>query len=176
MPMYDFECPDCGAQFERLFRAGDHDSLCHDCCVEATRVWVSKPPAAIGDACDFFQENGLKTPVRIQSWSEYRRLMKENGNEQMVRHVGVPGSDKSPHTTRWGGADPQTLANAEALVARVTGPRDLRSDEQIEEELDRAVESGEVRVPIAAGDGRTIGITIGNVYSGVLDHSILKRG
>jgi hypothetical protein len=49
----------------------------------------------------FWDTNPGPTPIRYDSKSERRRLMKERGLEEGVRHVGVQGSDKSPHTQRW---------------------------------------------------------------------------
>ena len=40
-------------------------------------------------------------PVTVYSHSERRRIMAERGLREQVRHVGIPGSDRSPHTTRW---------------------------------------------------------------------------
>jgi hypothetical protein len=46
-------------------------------------------------------ENMGHEPVTVYSHSERRRLMKERGLREQVRHVGLRGSDKSPHTSRW---------------------------------------------------------------------------
>ena len=39
-------------------------------------------------------------PVTVYSKSELKREMDKRGLKPFVRHVGVEGSDKSPHTTR----------------------------------------------------------------------------
>lgn len=65
-------------------------------------------------------ENLGNEPVTFYSRSEYRHYLKAHNLEECVRHVPVPGSDKSPHTSSWAGIDAQTLKNAEALVARTT--------------------------------------------------------
>jgi hypothetical protein len=49
--------------------------------------------------------NVAADPVTFYSRSEKRRYLKEHGLEEMVRHVPVPGSDKSEHTTSWTGVD-----------------------------------------------------------------------
>jgi hypothetical protein len=46
-------------------------------------------------------ENLGHTPVYIESKSQLKAELKARGLEPHVRHVGVPGSDKSPNTTRW---------------------------------------------------------------------------
>lgn len=173
--MYDFKCPDCGTVFERLCRVGERSAPCEnpDCLCAAERVWVTKPPAAIGDECDYIAENLGPTEIRIRSKAERRRIMKERGLFEMVRHVGVPGTDKSPHTTNWNCISAETLSSAKSMLERVGGIR--RSEEQMEQELDHAVDSGEVEVGVPLSDGRTIGVRIGAVYSGVLDPDVLKR-
>lgn len=50
-------------------------------------------------------ENLGDQPVTVYSKSELRRELKERGLVEMVRHVPVPGSDKSPHTTSWSAVD-----------------------------------------------------------------------
>lgn len=50
-------------------------------------------------------ENVGPEPVTFYSRSEKRRYLKEHGLVEMVRHVPVPGSDVSPHTTSWTGVD-----------------------------------------------------------------------
>jgi hypothetical protein len=42
----------------------------------------------------------------------------------MVRHVSVPGTDRSPHTVDWsaGSIDAVTLENARILVSRPASP------------------------------------------------------
>lgn len=46
-------------------------------------------------------ENLGHTPVTVYSHSERKDIMRARGLREQVRHVGEPGSDKSPHTTRW---------------------------------------------------------------------------
>lgn len=46
-------------------------------------------------------ENLGPTPVTVYSHTERKAIMRARGLRESVRHVGLPGSDKSPHTTRW---------------------------------------------------------------------------
>lgn len=66
-------------------------------------------------------ENLGDQPVRCDSPADLKRELKARNLEECVRHMPLPGSDKSPHTTDWsrGCIDPQTLANAKALVERM---------------------------------------------------------
>lgn len=50
-------------------------------------------------------ENVGPEPVTFYSHSEKRRYLREHGLEEFVRHVPVPGSDKSPHTVSWTAVD-----------------------------------------------------------------------
>lgn len=75
---------------------------------------------AIGDECDIMQENGFRHPTRFTSKRELARALAERGLEMQVKHVTVPGTDKSPYTTDWskGSMDAQTLENARILAER----------------------------------------------------------
>lgn len=46
-------------------------------------------------------ENMSATPQKFYSKSEYRDAMRAANLKQEIRHVPLPGSDKSPHTSRW---------------------------------------------------------------------------
>ena len=46
-------------------------------------------------------ENMSHEPITFYSKSDYKREMKARGLINMVQHVGVPGTDKSPMTSRW---------------------------------------------------------------------------
>ena len=169
MPMFDFKC-ECGAEFEVLIRADDI-AICPACrSTLVTKEWTTTA-TVIGDECDFVQENGLQHPVRVRSWSEYRRLMKENNCESAVRHIGVPGTDRSPHTSNWSAISPETLAGAKAMLERSMG---AKSPETLEAELDSAVEAGEVGVTVGLSDGRSVNLRVENVYSGVIDTNLIR--
>ena len=73
---------------------------------------------AIDDSMDHVQINGCKEPIHFTSKQERKRWLKENGYREYVRHIGVDGSDKSKHTTRWATMDAYTLANAKELLER----------------------------------------------------------
>lgn len=158
MPYYDFRCSN-GHTFDSLEPVGTSRVPCTSCLAPADKVWLSATHVR-GDECDFVQENGLPHPVRIRSWSEYRRLMKQHGCEPAVRHIGVPGSDKSPHTTSWSSIAPQTLADAKAMLERSSKSVEAAED-------DAAVETGD-RMSISVGD-RSIDVRVGKIYSGVVE-------
>lgn len=46
-------------------------------------------------------ENLGPTPVTFYTRSAHRAYLQAHGLTQKVRHVGLPGTDKSPHTQRW---------------------------------------------------------------------------
>jgi hypothetical protein len=60
-------------------------------------------------------ENLGGQPVTLYSRSELRRELKARGLEECVRHVPIPGTDKSPHTQSWVSVD---LDAARALAER----------------------------------------------------------
>lgn len=67
-------------------------------------------PASIGARSDGIPggltlENVGPQPVTFYSHSEKRRYLREHGLEECVRHVPVPGSDRSPHTVSWTAVD-----------------------------------------------------------------------
>lgn len=79
--------------------------------------------ASHGDELDYIDHNLGRDPVHITSKAQRRQIMAERGLEEFIRHTPVPGTDHSPFTTDWskGSIDPYTLAQAEALIARVHG-------------------------------------------------------
>lgn len=119
MPFYDFGCAHCGTVKVDVWAKIDEVLMCA-CGQPMAHYWAQKPSNVIGDEIDIVQENGFHEPRRFTSKAEYKRALDEAGLEQRVRHVPVPGTDKSPYTTDWskGSMDPQTMANAKALVER----------------------------------------------------------
>lgn len=81
-------CPACGAERE------------------LDGVAVGKSAAVIGDEIDIMVPHGLcnadGSPRRYRSRSELYRDMRNHGwSHDMVQHQPLPGTDKSPFTTRW---------------------------------------------------------------------------
>jgi hypothetical protein len=62
-----------------------------------------------------------KEPVRVYSESQRKRIMAERGLVEAVRHVPVPGTDSSPHTTDW--ARGTVDLDAAAVLVTRTGSR-----------------------------------------------------
>lgn len=58
-----------------------------------------------GDECDVMMKHGLcnpdGSPKHYTSKAAIKRDAEAAGLTNVVRHIGRPGSDKSPHTTRW---------------------------------------------------------------------------
>lgn len=67
-----------------------------------------------------WQENGFRHPRQFFYKSDLKRALAAEGKEMTVRHVTIPGTDKSPFTTDWskGSIDAQTLENARILMSR----------------------------------------------------------
>ena len=64
-------------------------------------------------------ENLSDSPQTFYSPAEKARYLKTHRIEEFVRHVPVPGSDKSPHTTSWAAVSQETLDGAKAMLERV---------------------------------------------------------
>lgn len=88
-------CPDCG----QPLAIGDWP-FCKD----------GHTPSRLGAQSDDIPggmklENLGHEEVTVYSKSELRRELNARGLVEMVRHVPVPGTDKSPHTTSWTAVD-----------------------------------------------------------------------
>lgn len=62
-------------------------------------------------------ENLGDAPVTFYSPAEKARYLKAHNLEEFVRHQPVPGSDQSPHTSRWVGVP--DMASAKAMLERI---------------------------------------------------------
>lgn len=108
MPIYDRICNTCGAVSLDLMERieGVRDPAC-PCGGAMKRGFTQRSTTIIGDeivgGVDI--KHGLcnddGTPRRYYSKSELKAEAKARGLENMVRHVPLPGTDKSPHTVRW---------------------------------------------------------------------------
>jgi hypothetical protein len=72
-------------------------------------------------------ENLGHEEVTVYSRSELKRELKARGLVEFVRHVPVPGSDKSPHTTSWSSVD---LEAGKALAERQAHTRYIAPSER----------------------------------------------
>lgn len=103
MPRFDQLCPACDWQDEIVVRPHEHPP-CPRCGGETVRHYpIGGTRHVISDEIigGTWIENMGHQPVYVESRSQYRRELEKRGLEQCVRHVGVKGSDKNPHTTRW---------------------------------------------------------------------------
>lgn len=62
-------------------------------------------------------ENLGDQPVTFYSPAEKARYMKQHGLEEFVRHAPLPGTDTSPHTSRW--VSVPDMAAATAMLERI---------------------------------------------------------
>lgn len=120
MPRHDQHCLACDWQATILVAAHEHPP-CPSCGGPTERLWLGS--ASVngdewpGGGPRTFENMG-PTPVTCATKSDYRRELKARGIEPMVRHVPVPGTDKSPHTRSWDVPCAYTLEAAKALVSR----------------------------------------------------------
>ena len=100
-------CPHCDCGSEALVRR-DCSTMprCDRCGGALMRAAARAPssPTVVDDTLwggPRFIENLGPTPVFVATKSAYRALLAAHGMHQQVRHVPVPGTDKSPMTTSW---------------------------------------------------------------------------
>ena len=98
---YDQQCDRCGVVFEVLARPGEQPP-CKSCGGPTQRIYLGGY-GFIGDEFPGGKviENLGPEPVTVHSKSELKREMELRGLVPAVRHVGLPGSDKNPNTSRW---------------------------------------------------------------------------
>ena len=101
MPMYNVQCRVCDQIDEALLKIGVSETACV-CGGVAEKVWAGCAPMMIRDSIrgGVVLENLTPQPKRFYSRTEIKDEMRARGVREMVRHVGVPGSDKSPFTQR----------------------------------------------------------------------------
>jgi putative FmdB family regulatory protein len=101
LPIYDFICANGHDKRDVLRSMATRNDPCPDCGAPITRM--HRACNMIGDEIPGGQwvENLGPTPIKVHSKSELKWEAQKRGLVQNVRHVGVPGSDRSPHTSRW---------------------------------------------------------------------------
>jgi hypothetical protein len=119
VPRFDQRCVQCQWEGE-VFAQPYEMPPCPDCGGSTERVW--RRCAEVRD--DTFVggltlENLGDEPVTVFSRSELKRELHARNLEPFVRHVPVPGTDKSPHTTNWAVPSQYTLDAAKAILERV---------------------------------------------------------
>ena len=99
---FDVVCKVCGHVARDVYTLPFHHPACEWCGEETERIYLGGY-AVQGDEFPGGKtfENLGHEPVTVYSKSELKREMEMRGLEHKVRHVGVPGSDKSPVTSRW---------------------------------------------------------------------------
>ena len=107
MPMYDTICDTCQHIERDVYEPVQAARVGCPACGAGwmQRAWIGQPPAVIGDEIDWTIKHGLchadGSPRRFRSRAAWKRAMAEKGIVNRVEHLGRPGSDRSPHTTRW---------------------------------------------------------------------------
>lgn len=119
MPTFDQHCTACAWTAEIVAQPHENPP-CPQCGQPTERLWVSSARVN-GDEIPggVWIENLGPRPLYFESKSEIAREAKRRGLEPMVRHVPVPGSDKSPHTTNWAAVSPYQLDAATQMVSRM---------------------------------------------------------
>ena len=100
MPLYDFICDNGHDRRDVLRTMAQRNDPC-DCGAPITRM--HRGANMIGDDIPggMTVHNLGDRPVTVYSKSELKWEAAKRGLTQHVVHRGVPGSDKSPNTSRW---------------------------------------------------------------------------
>src|SRR5687767_11285603 len=103
MPLYDYRCEPCDVEIERASTiAARNDQDCTTCGTRLTRVFKTTAPVHGDDIPGGMTvENMGPRPMTFYSKTAWNKAMRERGLINRVQHTPTPGSDKSPHTTRW---------------------------------------------------------------------------
>lgn len=84
MPLYEYDCPDCGRREERLIRASRYSDMKIMCtspgCFGMPRRIISLPAAVAPDEMPRYYDHGLGQ--HISSRSERRSVMRARGLEE----------------------------------------------------------------------------------------------
>jgi hypothetical protein len=105
MPLYDRVCTAAMCYWSKtdcIEKYDARDLACPNCGFPTVREWT-RPPAMIPDTFSTPLVDRVmdKTPQVFESRSAHRDAMRARGYVNRDEHVGLPGTDKSPHTTRW---------------------------------------------------------------------------
>jgi hypothetical protein len=133
-------CPTCELQHTLLVdrSPGAAPPQCATCAVELVTLGALAPksPTVVDDVLwggPQYVHNITDDPVWVETKSQYRALLAAHNMKQRVRHVPVPGTDKSPITQSWNiglpaGVDPRPmcmLSPEEQQARRVTEAKRL---------------------------------------------------
>lgn len=109
MPVFERRCLVCWWTTDfSLEKFNEREKLCPKCGHHTERIWTSK---MVNIQRDEFVTPLVDDVMDVErqvfhTKSEHRRAMKERGLSIKDRHLGVQGSDKSPHTIRWDSGPP----------------------------------------------------------------------
>ena len=107
MPVFDLACSANGCDYYTDFwLAPRHDAenpRCPRCGSPTYRAWRGRMATIIRDefVTPMIDDTMAAERQIFHTKSEHRAAMKARGLTIRDRHIGLPGSDKSPHTTRW---------------------------------------------------------------------------
>ncbi len=118
MPAYGRRCLDekCGWSREwALERVDARELPCPTCAGPTERVWMGAMTMIPDTFSTPLVDDVMAKHTQVfESRSDHRRAMEIYGVNNDVQHVGLPGSDKSPHTVSWmsgppPGVDPRPM-------------------------------------------------------------------
>lgn len=105
MPLYDMKCESCSREWVRYSTIDNRKQPCEECGGVVEQVF--KAAAVIGDDIPggIWIRHGLcnedGSPKKYYCKSDIAKEAAKRGLENLVRHVGDKGSDKSKNTVKW---------------------------------------------------------------------------
>jgi hypothetical protein len=100
MPFYDFICENGHDKRDVMRTIAKRNDPC-ECGAAVTLMFRCANIISDEIPGGMWVENLGHERIRVHSKSELKWEAQKRGLVQNVRHVGVPGSDKSPVTSRW---------------------------------------------------------------------------
>lgn len=132
MPKHNQQCTVCPWKgFNLDIPAGEHPP-CPECGGATERNWMNYGTSTFQDGIPggMWLENYGPKPIYVESHTERRRIMKEQGLHEKEKFCPMPGTDIDPQgiPNPKGYMDQQTLANATALICRNGAKTDVDPD------------------------------------------------
>jgi len=122
MPKFDQHCLTCDWHGE-IVVAPFAMPPCPQCGGETERLWTTAAKSITDEIPGgTWIENLGHQPMQFFNKSDIVKEAKRRGLEPCVRHVPIPGTDKSPHTTSWAAVGPYQMEQARLLLERVGRP------------------------------------------------------
>lgn len=102
MPVFDRICVNGHKLLDRLEPVTPPVVPCPECSAATERAWIGSAAGVVDDSIPggYVMEH-VEPGRKVYSQSELRAVLASHGYQQHVEHKTLPGTDRSPHTTKW---------------------------------------------------------------------------